>query len=259
MKNSRLQSIGFPVAAGIVFIALMQIGLIHSIFDIKELQLPLPFDVLSAFYENMRQIIGNTAATVLPAVSGMAAGALIGYGTALMVTAFPVWGYGGLLLMTLINSIPVVALAPLMNRWFETPFISKFVVIAVTASGAMAINSFHGLNDLPENALQLMRSAAATKREVFTRLRCPCSLPGVFTALKIIVPSGMLAAIISEFFSSKTEGLGYMIKYCLKVGNMKQIGWAYILAVSVTSILFYVIVCLLERRFLSWHVSQRNN
>ena len=67
----------------------------------------------------------------------------------------------------------------------------------------------------------------------------------------------MLATIISEFFSSQTTGLGYMIKYTLKVGNQKQVGWAYIVAVSAFSILLYGIICFWERHAIKWHVSQK--
>ena len=62
----------------------------------------------------------------------------------------------------------------------------------------------------------------------------------------------------SEFFSSETSGLGYMIKYTLKVGNQKQIGWAYIVAVSIFSILLYSIICMAERKMLKWHTSQNS-
>lgn len=67
----------------------------------------------------------------------------------------------------------------------------------------------------------------------------------------------MLATIISEFFSGQTTGLGYMIKYTLKVGNQKQVGWAYIVAVSAFSILLYGIICFCERHAIKWHVSQK--
>ncbi len=257
MYDKRIQNFVLPAGAGIVLILLLQLQVIHRIFGISLLQLPLPSSVIAAFLDSFGKIIQNGWATLLPALAGMIAGAAAGYLVAAFATVFRTGGYGALFIMTLVNSVPIVALAPLMNRWFEIPFTAKFAVIAVASSGAMAVNAFHGMNDIEDNALQMMKMTAATGRQILFKLRMPASLPNVFTGFKVIVPVGMLAAIISEYFSGKTEGLGYMIKYCLKVGNMKQTGWAYILAAAVLSLIIYAAVCALETRFTGWHVSQR--
>ena len=253
----KAKKIGLPLAFGAVIIVLLQTGVIHKAFGIKILQLPLPSDILKAFCENFTGILENSKTTVLPAVCGLVLGSIIGYLAALLVTALPNAGYGCLILITMINSIPIVALAPLMNRWFENPFCGKLTVIAIASLGSMAVNAFHGLNDVDKSAIALMHSNASSKIRIFTKLRIPNSLPSVFTALKISVSAAMTATIISEFFSSATSGLGYMIKYTLKVGNQKQIGWAYIAAVSVLSVIIYALVSLAEKYFIKWHVSQR--
>ena len=258
MKKSTIQSILLPILPGAVLIALLQSGIIHKLLNIKVLQLPLPLDVARALVENIGKILPHAVTTMVPALCGLVLGSLIGYAVALLVTALPNAGYGSLFLMTMINSVPIVALAPLMNRWFSDAFTAKLAVITIASSGAMAVNAFRGLSDLPKNVLDLMHANAAPKIKIFTKLRIPNSLPSVFTALKIGVSSAMLATIISEFFSSQTSGLGYMIKYTLKVGNQKQIGWAYIAAVSAFSVLIYGIVCFWERRALKWHVSQKS-
>ncbi len=256
MKREKIQNFIIPIAPGIIFLALLQSGVLHRLFNIKVLQLPLPFDIAEAIVSNIDKILQNAATTMVPAITGLVLGALLGYAVALLVTAFPNGGYGSLFIMTMINSIPIVALAPLMNRWFSGAFAAKLAVITVASSGAMAVNAFRGLNDLPKNVLELMCANAASKKEVFTKVRIPNSLPSVFTALKIGVSAAMLATIISEFFSSETSGLGYMIKYTLKVGNQKQIGWAYIVSASVFSIMLFYIISIAEKKLLKWNVPQ---
>lgn len=192
-----------------------------------------------------------------PAFAGMAAGLLIGYSVALYVTMCPGWGYGSLFLMTLINSIPIVALAPLMNRWFETDFWAKLTVIIAASTGAMAVSAYQGLNSTSPGLLEYMKLSDASKSDLVRKVLVPGSIPQVFTAIKTVIPTAMLAAIISEFFASSTSGLGYMIKYSLKVGNQKYVGWAYIVTVSAISILLYVVVTGIEHRALRWHVSQK--
>lgn len=119
----------------------MQSGIVHRLFHIKVLQLPLPADIAKAFAANIGKLFSHAAATMLPAVCGLALGALAGYGVALFVTACPNAGYGSLFRITIINSVPVVALAPLMNRWFSNSFSAKLAVITVSVSGVMAVNA----------------------------------------------------------------------------------------------------------------------
>lgn len=257
MKKRKMQEILPPVLLGLIVVVLLQSGVVHRVFGIKVLQLPLPFSILSAFWENQENILMHSVTTLVPAVCGLVLGSLIGYGAALFVTAFPTLGYGSLFLITMVNSVPIVALAPLMKRWFESDFSAKLVVITIVSTGAMTVNAFRGLNDLPQNVMDLMHANAASKGDIFRKLRIPNSLPSVFTALKTGIPASMLATIIGEFFSSETSGLGYMIKYSLKVGNRKQIGWAYIIAVSLFSILLYGVIRLAEKHVLRWHVSQK--
>lgn len=246
-----------PAGAGILLVVMLQLQWIHRIFGLNLLQLPLPSAVLSAILENPVKMAGDAWVTLAPALLGMSLGMLAGYGVALFVTMVPGKGYGSMILMTLINSVPIVALSPLMNRWFETDFFAKLAVIIVASSGAMAVNAYLGLNDTPKGLLDLMKISGASERDRMRKVLIPGSIPRVFTAVKTVIPAGMLAAIISEFFASGTRGLGYMIKYSLKVGNQKYVGWAYILAVSFISIGLYLLVCGIEKRVLKWHVSQK--
>ena len=257
MTKKTAETILLPAGLGILVVILLQLQIIHKAFGFNLLQLPLPSQVISAIFESFSKICSDAVMTMAPSLTGMAIGLLIGYGVALFVTMCPGWGYGSMIIMTLINSIPIVALAPLMNRWFETDFYAKLVVIIVASSGAMAVNAYQGLNSPSTGLLEFMRISNASKRDVMTKVLIPGSIPQVFTSIKIVIPVAMLAAIISEFFASGTSGLGYMIKYSLKVGNQKHIGWAYIVAVSLISIVIYLIVCQIEKRALKWHVSQK--
>jgi len=253
----RVSDFIYPLLFGVILIALLQLKIIHAVFNIKTLQLPLPYDIFKAFVLNAKDFVPHIYVTIIPAICGLLIGAALGYIYAVFVTLFKNAGFGFLFLVTLINSIPVVALAPLMNRWFPGSFMPKIIVIILAASGIMAQNAYMGLNNISKSMVDLMKTYGAGRFETLGKIQIPNSLPNVFSALKLGVSSTMLATIISEFFASDTKGLGYMIKYTLKVGNQKHIGWAYILVVSILSITLYLLVYCLERRILSWHVSQK--
>lgn len=257
MYSSRVKNVIFPVVFGIVLIALWQMGIFHKIFNFKVLQLPYPLEIVTAFVNNIQQILNNLGVTMLPFVIGILLGSCIGYGIAVLVTIFPNGCFGCLILVTIINSVPIVALAPLMNRWFESDLVTKVAIITVASIGPMAVTAFRGLCDLPENTLDLMCINVATKCEILKKLRIPNSLPSIFTAFKISVPTAITAAVISEFFSSETSGLGYMIKFTLKVGNQKPTGWAYILALSLISVVIYTIICFINKLLVK-HTTENN-
>lgn len=246
-----------PLLFGIVLVIVWQCGLLHLLFQVTPIQLPYPAQILSAFWGHIDGIGEDALTTVGPALLGLLSGVVIGYLVAIIVTAFPAGAYGLMIYVAVINAIPIIALAPLMNRWFTIPFITKYVVILVAASASMALNAAQGLKNIDTSLLSLMHSCGATKLETYIKLRIPNSLPSVFSGLKIGVSAAMLATIISEFFSKETSGLGYMIKHSLKVGNQKPLGWAYVLAMSLFSMLLYGIVCATEKKFIRWHVSQR--
>jgi NitT/TauT family transport system permease protein len=255
----RIQAVVPPLALGVVLLSCWQGGLFHKLFHVSTIQLPLPSQIVRALIGHFPAILSDAATTIGPALLGLTIGALLGYGAAIFVTLLPNAGYGFLLFVMIVESVPIVALAPLMNRWFTVPFLTKLAVVIVASSGSMVVNAYAGLNGADPRQLDLMTSLAATRREILWKLQMPGSLPSVFAALKIGVSSAMMATIISEFFSKETSGLGYMIKHSLKVGNQKQLGWAYIVAVSFLCILLYAGVVFAEHHVLAWHASQIKN
>ena len=218
--------------------------------------MPVPTEIVQTLAKNLPTALRDCAVTVSGALLGMAIGSLIGFFVAVLATVFPTWGYGGLFVISALNAIPIVALSPIMNRWFSTGMGQKIGVVTVVTMAAMAFNAFRGLNDLKPYSLDLMRSYASRKSTVFFRLRLPNCLPSVFTALKINITSAMIAAIVSEYFAASTSGLGFGIKDNLRKAEMAM-GWSYIAIASVAGIFFYLLMVFTERRVIQWHASQR--
>jgi len=254
MKD-RLLSIFWPVAFGALFLAAWQLGWFHILLDLAPFQLPIPTEIIAALASNIPKAANDTLVTVTAALIGLLIGSGLGFLVALVATMFPRWGYGGLIVISALNAVPIVALSPIMNRWFSDGMQQKVGVVTVVTMAAMAINAYRGMTALRPFSLDLMKTYAAPKRTVFFDLRLPNALPGVFTALKINIPSAMIAAIVSEYFASSTSGLGFGIKDNLRKAEMAM-GWAYITVASVAGILLFLILLTVERRLTRWHVSQ---
>ena len=254
--NNRFLNVLLPMTFGLTFLFIWQAGLLHILLDLKSFQLPVPTEIAVTLYENIDKALEDAWVTLSGALVGLAIGSSIGFMISVIATVFPKWGYGGMILITAFNAIPIVALSPIMNLWFSTGMFQKIGVVTVVCMAAVAINAYHGLNDLKPFSEDLMHSVAANERIIFTKLRLPNCLPNVFTALKINAASSIIAAIISEYFASSTAGLGFGIKDNLRKAEMAM-GWSYIVVASLAGVALYLIILLVERESIKWHASQR--
>ncbi|ADY55686.1 binding-protein-dependent transport systems inner membrane component [Syntrophobotulus glycolicus DSM 8271] len=246
----------WPAAFGIIFILAWQLGLFHKVLNLKPFQLPIPSEIVSTLWKNLPKALSDCGVTISGAIVGMVLGSLIGFMIAAIATFFPKWGYGGMILITAFNAVPIVALSPIMNLWFSTGMGQKIGVVTVVCMAAMAINAYGGLNNLKPFSLDLMHSVAADKWTIFKKLRLPNSLPYLFTAAKINIAASIIAAIISEYFAASTSGLGFGIKDNLRKAEMAM-GWSYIVVASLAGVILYCIILLVERDAIKWHASQK--
>ncbi|MDP4177897.1 MAG: ABC transporter permease subunit [Bacillota bacterium] len=252
----KTKNVLWPLFFGLLFIVIWQLGLIHAALGFKLFQLPLPSQIVNTLCKNLPKVLKDTAATVSGALTGLVIGSAIGFLVAVIATLFPKWGRTGLSIVAAFNAIPIVALSPIMNRWFSNGFGQKVGVVSVVCMAAMSINSYRGLNDLKPFAKDLLESYAATQKTIFFKLRLPNCLPSMLTALKINITAAIMAAMISEYFAASTVGIGFQIKDNLRKGMMSM-GWSYIVIASLVGIILYLIILLVERRTIKWHASQR--
>lgn len=255
MKN-KIVNFLWPIAFGIAFLLVWQFGLIHKLLDLKPFQLPVPTVIASTLAAHLPKALQDCGVTISGALIGMIIGSFLGFMIAVIATFFPKWGYGGMIVITAFNAVPIVALSPIMNLWFSTGMQQKIGVVTIVCMAAMAINAYSGLNNLKPYSIDLMQSVAASKWTIFRKLRLPNSLPHIFTAFKINIASSIIAAIISEYFAASTSGLGFGIKDNLRKAEMAM-GWSYIVVASLAGVILYLIILMVERDAIKWHASQK--
>ncbi len=254
--RERIMRFFWPISFGILLLLLWEFGVVHHLLDLKSFQLPVPSEIATSLFENYKQAFRDMFITVSGALIGLAIGSFLGFSIAVVATIFPKWGFGGMILVTALNAVPIVALSPIMNLWFRTGMLQKIGVVTVVCMAAMAINAYYGMNDLKPFSIDLMHSAAASRWLIFKKLRLPNCLPNVFTALRINIASSIIAAIISEYFATSTAGLGFGIKDNLRKAEMAM-GWSYIVVASLAGVILYLFIVLVERDVIKWHASQR--
>jgi NitT/TauT family transport system permease protein len=108
------------------------------------------------------------------------------------------------------QSVPIVALAPLLIVWFGFGIFSKVLVCALTIFFPVLINTIIGLRSVEEDLLDLMRSLRASRWQVFRYLEVPAALPVLLGGLKIGVTLSVIGAVVGEF-AQADRGLGFLV------------------------------------------------
>lgn len=258
MKNKKLlntvSSFVLPAVFGILILVLWQTQILHSWIGTDTITLPLPSRIGEIINANSDTIKEHVKITVTVAIGGLITGSILGYAIAVIATVFSKWGAGGLTIVSAFNAIPIVALAPVINNWTRDissdvslrSTIAKILVVTISCTASMSVNAFRGLTELKPFSEDLMKSYAAKKIVVFTKLRLPNSIPYIFTALKVSVPASVIGALVTEYFAEETVGVGRQIRENIVKGQYPT-AWAYIAVACAIGIIMYVILMIAEK------------
>jgi len=152
------------------------------------------------------------------------------------------------------QTIPKIAIAPLLIIWFGAGTLPKILIVAATAFFPITVNTITGLRAVEEHYLNLLRSVAASDAQVFLRLRFPYALPFIFAGLKLATTLSVLGAIVAEFMGA-SEGLGYFILSSTFNFEAARVFVSLIILIFI-GVLFFGLISFLEHR-LSWKGTTR--
>ena len=190
------------------------------------------------------------------AILGFTIGATLGFLLGTIFAHFAPLERGLLPYVVASQTIPILAIAPMVVIWLGAGPIAVAVIAAYITFFPVTINTLRGLRSPHPNALELMQSYAASRWEIMWKLRFPAALPYIFTALKVSATASVVGAIIGELPSSIRNGLGRAIldfssDYSL-VSTPKL--WAAILMAASVGIISFLIVGLVERIVLRGYI-----
>lgn len=148
--------------------------------------------------------------------------------------------------LTILNSLPKVALGPIIIIWFGAGIKSIIFMALLISLIITIINVYEGFNNVNQNKIKLMKSLGANKWQLFSKLILPNSLCSIISALKINVSMSLIGVIMGEFLVSK-KGIGYLILYGSQVFNLSLVISGIFILCIVASIMYYM-VSFLEKK-----------
>jgi NitT/TauT family transport system permease protein len=148
------------------------------------------------------------------------------------------------------QSIPIVALAPLLVLWFGFGLTSKVVVSALIVFFPILVNTVVGLRSVDTRCHELMRSFSASPWQVFTKLEVPASLPVLFGGIRVGITLSVIGAVVGEFVGAD-QGLGFLVNVARGLYDTPLM-FVALLTLMVIALTLYSIVAVLERTLISW-------
>lgn len=245
--------------AALLFVAAL--GLWESAvrgFGIRGFILPAPSAIAEAFVAEWPALRAAAIGTFGSALAGLAVGMILAVAVGLAAARWRAVREGVMPLAVAANSTPIVVLAPVAIAWFGllSPW-GTISVVAVLVFFPIMINLVRGLLSAPTSHIELMQSYATTRLQVLIKLQLPTSLPYLFSAFKVAAALSLIGAIVKEYFGGSQDRLGQYITRKAGLFQFEE-AWSAIVLASAFGVLLFVVIGLVERRVMPWHISVRS-
>ena len=207
--------------------------------------LPSPLDVVNALVKERALLWEHSVITLKEAAIGLVVGVAIGVGFAALMDSFELLYKAVYPILVMTQTIPSVAIAPLLVLWFGYDMAPKIILVVLATFFPVTVGVLEGLRSADRDAIALLRSMGAGKWQIFRYLKAPSALPQFFSGLRIAAAYSVVGAVISEWLGG-FGGLGVYMTRVKKAFAFDKM-FAVILLISALSLLLMRLVDAAER------------
>ncbi|MDG2199016.1 MAG: ABC transporter permease [SAR324 cluster bacterium] len=245
---SRNTALLLPILGGFSIIVAWEFLL--PVLGVPAYIMPTPTAIASVFVKQWPLLFSNLWPTAVESISGFVIGNSVAilmaivfvYSRIIQAAYFPV--------VLFFNTIPILALAPIIILIFGLGMTPKIIISAVICFFPTLVNMIRGLNSPSPNEIELFRILSATQWETFWRLRFPRSMPMLFSSLRIASTTAVIGAIVGEWIGSD-KGIGALIIQATFNYRSGQLYAAIVLSSSMAICLF-LMVAFIERKVIRY-------
>jgi NitT/TauT family transport system permease protein len=219
-------------------------------FDLPVYLLPAPSVIWEASLEKPGTLLGHTVVTLRTVLLGFFASVLISLPLAVVITSSQWLANVIYPLLVLTQSIPKVALAPILVIALGANELTRTVVTFLVAFFPLVIAVATGLMTAPKELIELGRSYRGSAWQIIVRIKLPYAIPMIFSGLKVAVTLSVVGAVVAEFVNADA-GLGYYIVTSTAFFET-PLAFSALIILSFMGVLLFQLVCILERRLFPW-------
>ena len=247
----KFQNITDKIASSIIIAVLLMIWQILSMVNIiPKFMLPSPFEVVKAFVLDFTLLMKHTEVTLVEAFLGLGLGIILGFVVAVIMDRFE-YAYKMIYpVLVITQTIPTVAIAPLLVLWMGYGILSKIMLILLTSFFPITIGLLDGFHSVDRDMLNLLKTMGATSFQNFIHLKLPSSLGYFFAGLRISVSYSIIGAVVAEWLGGY-DGLGVYMTRVRKSYSFDKM-FAVIFLISGISLLLMYFVKKIQRWCMTW-------
>ena len=217
--------------------------------------LPGPARILDQLWAFRAEAVRHAVPTLVEAVVGLALAIAFAAVVATLLDRFETARRAVAPLLVASQTVPVVAIAPLLVLWFGFGLAPKVLIVVLVTFFPMTVALLDGFASVSAESSELMRSLGASRRQVFGKLRWPAALPSFFTGLRIAVTYAVIGAVFGEYVGA-TEGLGIWMQLSQNAFRTDLV-FAAIVVTAALSVALFALVSLAERALIPWYRASR--
>ncbi|MBQ8804450.1 MAG: ABC transporter permease [Tyzzerella sp.] len=223
---------------------------VSSLGIVDSFMLPSPVKVVQAFVAEFPQLMEHSVITLAEAFLGLGLGVLLGFVMAVFMDQFDKLYQACYPLIVLTQTIPTVAIAPLLVLWFGYEMTPKVILIVITTFFPITVGLLNGFKSVDTDSVNLLRAMGAGRWQIFWHIKFPGAMSQFFAGLRISASYAVVGAVISEWLGG-FGGLGVYMTRVKKAFSFDKM-FAVIFLISIISLLLMKGVDLLQKKCMPW-------
>jgi ABC-type nitrate/sulfonate/bicarbonate transport system permease component len=220
-------------------------------WHIEAYLLPSPLAIAAAARDALSLLGGHLWQTAQETLWGFGLALAVGLVLGLLLDWFP-WVRNALYpLLVASQTVPIVAIAPLLVIWFGYGIWPKILVVGLVCFFPIVVNTADGLRSVDPELVSLLRSMGASRSTLFLLVRLPGAMPLIFSGIKVAITYSVVGAILGEWVGA-SKGLGV---FMLRSTNSFRTDWVFV-SIALTaalSLLLFGLVSMIEHLSLRWY------
>lgn len=237
-----------PIAAIAVILLGWEVVSISGI--VPSYMLPSPVAVLTALFGDLPTILFHAKFTLLESFYGLLIGIALAFVFATMMDRFRVMDQAFYPIMIITQTIPTIAIAPILVLWMGFGMAPKITLVVITTFFPITIGLLDGYKSVDPDAIRLMKAMGASRAQIFRHVKFPGALPQFFSGLKISASYAVVGAVVSEWLGG-FNGLGVYMTRVKKAYSFDKM-FAVIIFIVIISLLLLLAVNIVSRITMPW-------
>lgn len=244
-----------PLALIVLLLGAWQLAadwdVLANALKIEDFLVPSPSQIATALWEDRSLLATNAWVTLREVVLGFGLAVVCGLAFAVAMHLSDTLRRAVYPLLVASQTVPVIAIAPILVVWFGFGIGPKLAIIALVCFFPITVNAYDGLRSVDPDLIKMMRTLDATRWQVLSRIEAPSALPFAFSGAKIAVAIAVIGAVFGEWAGSDS-GLGHlMLQSSAQLLTARL--FAAIAVLSAIAICLFAAVALAERHWVSWY------